>query len=128
METLNKYIRVVQFKMAYMCSGKPISAPPRLSEVSPTLVLLRKIVLRLLFQRLSPPGDQWCDVLGFVPGDSVSSFSTLQIFREASHLLATRQFICLVISLHSGMYRAAHPQEFSKVDVNHRYSPVWASH
>ena len=35
---------------------------------------------------LSPPGDRWCDILGFVPAGSVSSFSTLQIFREASHL------------------------------------------
>ena len=32
------------------------------------------------FQRLSLPGDRWCDVLGFVPAGSVSSFSTLQIF------------------------------------------------
>ena len=30
-----------------------------------------------------PPGDRWCDVFGFVPAGSVSSFSTLQIFREA---------------------------------------------
>ena len=37
-------------------------------------------------QCLSPPGDQWCDVLGFVPAGNVSSFSTLQIFRETSHL------------------------------------------
>ena len=34
----------------------------------------------------SPPDDRWCDVLGFVPAGSVSSFSTLQIFRDASHL------------------------------------------
>ena len=31
----------------------------------------------------SPPSDRWCDVLGFVPADSVS---TLQVFREASSL------------------------------------------
>ena len=30
-----------------------------------------------------------------------------------------RQSICSVISLHSGMSRAVHPQEFSKVDVDH---------
>ena len=44
--------------------------------------------------RLSPPGDRWCDVLGFVPAGSFyfyfififKSSSTLQIFREASHL------------------------------------------
>ena len=28
-----------------------------------------------------------------------------------------RQSVCSVISLHSGMSRAVHPQEFSKVDV-----------
>ena len=32
-----------------------------------------------------PAGDRWCDVLGFVPAGSVSSSSTFQIFREASH-------------------------------------------
>ena len=85
-----------------MRSEKPICAPPRLSEVSPTLplkrfqcpsdwqwpslVLSRKIVLRFLFPRLSPPDDRWCDALGFVLACRVSSFSILQIFREASHL------------------------------------------
>ena len=34
----------------------------------------------------SPPDDRWCDALGFVPAGSVSSFSILQIFGEASHL------------------------------------------
>ena len=92
----------VQFKMVSMRSEMPICAPPRLSEVSPTLplkrfqclsdwrwpslVLSRKIVLRLLFPHLSPPDDRWCDALGFVLAGSVSSFSILQIFREASQL------------------------------------------
>ena len=44
-----------------------------------------KRVERFLFPRLSPPGDRWRDVLGFVPAVSVSSSSTLQIFRDASH-------------------------------------------
>ena len=39
-----------------------------------------------------------------------------------------RQSICSVIFLHSCMSRAAHPQEFSKVDVEHQKMPVWASH
>ena len=39
-----------------------------------------------------------------------------------------RQSIRSVISLHSGMSRAVQPQEFSKVDVNHRRIPIWASH
>ena len=37
------------------------------------------------------------------------------------------QCICSVISLHSGMSRAVHLEEFSKVDVDHRHIPVWAS-
>ena len=81
---------------------KPICAPPRLSEVSPTLPLKRfqcssdwrwpsrpfqeDLSRNIAFPHLFPPGDRWCDVLGFVPAGSVSSFSTLQIFREASHL------------------------------------------
>ena len=97
--------RSVQFKMVYMCSEKPTCAPPRLSEVSPTLsftaltmvpmlcdwrwpslVLWRKIVKAEASVHASPPGDRWCDVLGFVPACSVSSSSALQIFRETSHL------------------------------------------
>ena len=35
---------------------------------------------------LSPPGGWWGAVLGFVPAGSLSSFSTLQIFQNASHL------------------------------------------
>ena len=31
-----------------------------------------------------------------------------------------RQSICSVVSLDSGMSRAEHPQEFSKVDFDHR--------
>ena len=34
----------------------------------------------------SSPADQWCDVLGVVPADHVSSSSTLQISRDESHL------------------------------------------
>ena len=48
----------------------------------PSLVLSRKIVERFHFLRLSPPGDRWCDVLGFVPAVNDSSSSTLQIFRR----------------------------------------------
>ena len=90
-----------------MCLEKPIWAPPHLSETEvskmlplslkqsqclsdwrrPSLVLSRKSLFpRFLFPRLSSPGHWWCDVLGFVPAGSVSSSSTLQIFREASHL------------------------------------------
>ena len=39
-----------------------------------------------------------------------------------------RQFIHSVVSLHSGMSRAVHPQEFSKGGVDYCHNPVWASH
>ena len=51
----------------------------------PSLVLSRKIVERFHFPRLSPPDDRWCNIIGFVPAGSVSSTSTLQNFRDASH-------------------------------------------
>ena len=84
----------------YLCARKSPYAQHPVSEVSPTLplkqfqcpsvwsslALSRKVVWRFLFPRLSPPGHRWCDVLGFVPAGSVSSFSTLQIFRKTSHL------------------------------------------
>ena len=60
---------------------------PLLSEFYPNLPLKRfqcSSVRCLLFPRLSPPGNPWCDILGFVPAGSVSSFSTLQIIREAT--------------------------------------------
>ena len=79
-----------------------LRAPPNFSEVSPVVpqkqfqcwsdwrcpfpVLKRKIVVDFLFLRLSPPGDRWCDVLGFMTSGNVSSSSTLQTFRNASHL------------------------------------------
>ena len=92
----------VQLEMVSMRSEKPLCALPSLLEVSttsplkqfqclsdwrcPSLVLSRKIVSRFLFPSLSPPGDWWCDVLRFVPAGSVSSSSTLHIFREARYL------------------------------------------
>ena len=48
----------------------------------PFRILLRKIIEHCLFLCLSPPGDCWCGVLGFVPTASVSSSSTHEIFRD----------------------------------------------
>ena len=92
----------LQFKMVSMHSEMPTCTPPHISELFPTsslkrfqclsdwqwpfLALSRKIAKQFLFLCLSPPGSQWCDVLGFVPAGSVSSSSTLQIFWDASHL------------------------------------------
>ena len=47
-----------------------------------------KIVYHFLFPCLSPPGDQWCYVLGIVPAGNVSSSSTLQLFWDARHMWA----------------------------------------
>ena len=79
--------------MLSMRSGKPTCAPSRYSGVStvmplkqfqfssnwrwPFLVLSKTIVERFLFLRLSPPGDLWCDVLGFVPVGIVSQSTQL---------------------------------------------------
>ena len=85
----------------FMRSEKPIGAPPRRSEVSRKLPLKQlqcssnwrwpslvnsKIVEHLLYPCLSPPGDR-CWVFGFMPVESVTRFSTLQVFKDASYLL-----------------------------------------
>ena len=67
----------VAFETGFQCSS---------DRRWPPLVLSRKIVQRFLFPRLSPPGDRWCDGLGFLPAVNVSSFSTLRIFRKASRM------------------------------------------
>ena len=59
----------------------------------------QQIVECLLFPRLSPPGNQCCDVLGFVPTGSVSSSSILKAFHDGSHLWLLLhqhvQYICM---------------------------------
>ena len=68
----------VQFKMVSVHSVEPMCVSLHISDVLPvlplklfscssdcwwpTLVLWRKIIQCFLFPRLSPPGDQWCDV------------------------------------------------------------------
>ena len=96
---INKQINVsrsrVQFKMLSMCPEKPIimCSIPSLKR-SPMLPLKRFQCLtnddplssfqgrssRASSFHTSPPGDRWCDVLGFVPAGSVSSYSTLKNF------------------------------------------------
>ena len=66
------------------------SSPNVAFETVPLFVRLMtalsgKIVERFLFPHLSPPGDRWCDVLGFVPACSVSSSSTIQTFQDFRH-------------------------------------------
>ena len=97
------HLSSVQFKLvSIMHSEKTIKlcAPPRLSEVSPTLALeqfqcssdWRWSFLVLgrssssLFSRLSPSSDRWCDVFDFVPEGSASSSSTVKISWDAIRL------------------------------------------
>ena len=55
-----------------------------------SLVLSRKIVKHILFPHLSPPGDRWCDVLGFVVTGRVSnSPPTISISISRSHAILT---------------------------------------
>ena len=48
----------------------------------PSVVLSRKIVESFLFRRLSPPGDRWCDVLGFVPAGCLVLLKTSDLPRR----------------------------------------------
>ena len=79
------------------------------------LILSRKIIQPFYFLCLSPPGNWWCDIPGFVPTGSVSSSSTLQIFKYISHLwwLLWLKSICSVISFDFGTSRIAYPQKSS---------------
>ena len=128
----------VQFKMVSMCSEKPIWALPCLSEVSPSCLwngssihLTEDGALSSFEGRssstsslLSPPGDQWWDVLGFV-SQAPQHFTSSEMAICDGHFAC--QSVCLIISLDSGMSWAVHPQEFSRVDVGHWCIPVWAS-
>ena len=120
----NGLTRLVQFSPSLLFKTvsirwkKPIRAPCRLSEVSPNVALgsfpmfvwltmalscpfkvSRSLVELFLFLRLSPLGDRWCDVLGFVPAGRVSSFSTLQtVFQDANvYLIRTNGLSRLVL-------------------------------
>ena len=98
----------------------------------PSLVLSRKIVERFFFPRLSPRGDRWCDVLGFVPAGSVSSSSTRPIFWQARRMWTSfsSQSVCWIIFLHSGISKAVHAATgaFEGGCQTLTYIAVWASH
>ena len=53
------------------------------------------------------PGDWWCNVLGFVPADSISNSSTLPISDDASHL---RQLLSWPVCLPSLLPSIHHVQ------------------
>ena len=136
----------IQQKMVSMRSKKPICAPPRLSEVSPTSPLKQfqcsfdcMALSRPFKGRSSSASSFHASLLQAIDG-VVSLALCPQVVSQASqHFRSSekqatfegcfaRQSVCSGISLHSDMYRAVHPQEFSKVDVDQRPVPVWASH
>ena len=132
----------VQFKMVCVRWGKPICAPLRLSEVSPTLPWKRfqclTTALLSSFQGRSSSSFHAC-FLQAIDGVMPLALCPLVVCQSSQHFRSfekhaicegcfARQSVCSVISLHSGMSRVVHPQELSKVDVDHRHIPVWASH
>ena len=138
----------VQFKMLSMHSEKPISASPRLHPISQKFlqcclwngsnVRLTDNSPLLSFEGRSSSTSSFHISLQGI--DSVKSLvlcllvvsQASQYFRSSKKQATcegcfAHKSICSVISLHSSMSRAVHPQEFSKVDVNHWHIPVWAS-
>ena len=73
-----------------VCDGCVVFFPASLSALSFPLTLSRPLkedrCCASSFYASLLQGDLWCDVLGFVLAGSVSSSSTLQIFRDASRL------------------------------------------
>ena len=138
---INKQINIirsrVQFKILFMCSEKPIIMCS-IQSLKKSLMLPLKWFQCLTnndplssFQgrssrasswHTSPPGDQWRDVLGFVPTGSVSCSSTLKNFWGASYLWRLLSSQPIPWPRH-GQGRTS--TEFSKVDVKQWDTPVW---
>ena len=86
-------LHLLQFSQCWTGNG---SSPDvvRLTNNRPCLNISQKIVKRFLLLCLSPPSDQWYDVLGFVFAGNVQSSSTLQIIQ------AQNQCICNTVFIH----------------------------
>ena len=112
--------------MVSMRSENPICAPSHLSDSFfqfplkrfqcssdrrwPSLVVSKNSVEHFLFPRFSTPGDRLCpQVVAQAP--QLSRSSEKQATCECCY---GRQFIHSVVSLHSGMSRAVHPQKFRR--------------
>ena len=131
--------------MVSLRSEKPICAPPRLSDVSPTSPLKRCQCsshdgpLSSFQGRSSSASSFHAFLLQAVDGVMSSTLCQEVVSQAPQHFRSSekqatregcfaRQSICSVISLHSGMSRAVHPQDIPNVDVDYRYIPFWASH
>ena len=123
-----------------MCSEKPICAIPRLSEVSPTLPLERfqclidDDALPSFQGRSSTASSFYASLLQAIDGVMSLALCPQVVSQAPQHFKSSEtqaacegcfacQSICSVVSL-----PAIHPQEFSKVNGDHRHTPVWASH
>ena len=128
-----------------MHSEKPICASRCLSKISPKLPLKRFRCSSddgppSSFQgRLSSAPSFKASLLQAISGVMSLALCPQVLSQASQHLRSSEkqancescfahQSICSVISLHSGMSRAVHPQESSKVDVDHWHISVWASH
>ena len=85
---------------------------------------LRHIIERVLLLRLSPPDDRGCDVLGFVPAESVSSSST--------HMCVSAQpYLAVCVSYHGRypaydqLYRSRVPQHICMSMHSHTFQYVF---
>ena len=120
----------VQFKMVFMRSEKPICVPPRISEVSPTLPLKRfqcsdDSPLSSFQGRSSSASSFNACLRQAINGVMSFALCPLVVSQASQHFRSSeKQATCegcfayqCVCSLHSGMSRAVHTQEFSKVDV-----------
>ena len=121
--------------MVSIRSGKPICALPRLSEVSPTLPLKHVQCwsddgpLSTFQGRSSVTSFLHASLLQAIDGVVLLALCQHAVSHAFQHFRSSetqatcdscfaRQCICSVLSLHSGMSRAVHPQEFSKVSMH----------
>ena len=74
--------------------------------------------LALSLPSLSPPGDRWCDALGFVHLKHLNTPGTPRIDPLGRVALSAGVLICSVISLQSGVSRAVHPKEYNTIQYN----------
>ena len=115
--------------MVSMRSEKPICAPPRLS-----VCLIDDGPVSPFQWRSSSASSFHASLLQTINGVMPLPLCPQVVSQASEHFRSsekqatcdccfTRQSICSVISLHSGMSRALHQQEFSKVDVDYRHIP-----
>ena len=139
---MSQALSLVQFKMVSICSEKPICSLPRHSQKFPQRCLWNGSRVRLIeisslssFQgRSSSASSFHASLLQAIDGVMSLTLCPQVVSQASQHFRSSekhaicegcfsRQSICSVISLHSGMSRAVHTQEFSKSSVNCHINP-----